>query len=132
VNEDSAEDADNAADIQDDDPILLNEESSESDHELVQEEEPLRVRAAWLDNLGADAAEMEVEHEWIGKVIKVWFDDKRKYFVATVWSYEGNDDFSIMYGNHRQETVPLHADHLYVDCENPDHGNDTDRWSFVL
>jgi hypothetical protein len=98
---------------------------SEEEVEQMEVLEQASARPAWLEGLESD-------HEWLSKTVKVWFSDKKKYFIGSIWDYEGDDSFSIMWGNHHKEIVPLVKDHLYLDCTSDDALHDNDRWSFVV
>ena len=106
----------------------MNDVSSEESAEELQIE---AVEPAWMANLEDDGAAMQVEHQWHGRTIRVWFHDKRRYYVASIWSFAGNDSFEIMYGNHQKEIVTLLPQSLKEDCTDPVHRDDPDRWSFM-
>jgi hypothetical protein len=64
-------------------------------------------------------------HEWIGRHVKIWFSDKKKYYFGTIKSFEGGKSFKIQWGNHVKENIELDAVH----CNNEE--SDNDRWNFL-
>lgn len=106
----------------------MNDVSSEESAEELQIE---AVEPVWMAHLEDNDGAMQVEHQWLGRAVRVWFNDTRKYYVATVWSFAGNDSFEIMYGNHQKELVTLLPGSLKDDCQDPVHQEDPDRWSFM-
>ena len=97
-----------------------------SDEDTPEPAEAEVPRAEWLDEV------LATDHEWVGKLIRIWFLDKKKYFKATIFSHEGGDKFELMYKNHLKEgNIALVEAHRYEDCRSPDCANDDDRWSWI-
>lgn len=98
------------------------------DTEIVERVEEA-IGSAWLDGLDDEVTQA---HQWLGKYAKIWFQDKKNYFVGSIWEYLGNDEFYVMWGNHRKEKVELLEIHCYGDCTQVDALTDNDRWSFIV